>query len=148
MISERGKYLVMLDAASATNGGTLTSNKLDTKGFKRAKIMIWSTTAATNKAPSTLTLSEADDTTTTMTDIAAFTGGTGFTIPTPEGTQSDSTYKAYCVMDVDLRGRKRYLTLTVVPATTQTYYAIAELLKGEESPNTAAESNARGYVAG
>lgn len=148
MISERGKYLVMLDAASETNGGTLTSNKLDTKGFKRAKILIWSTTAATNKAPSTLTLSEADDTTTSITAITAFTGGTGFTIPTPEGTQSDSTYKAYCVMDVDLRGRKRYLTLTVVPTTTQTYYAIAELLKGEESPNTAAESNARGYAAG
>lgn len=148
MISERGKYLVMLDAASETNGGTLTSNKLDTKGFKRAKIMIWSTTAATNKAPSTLTLSEADDTTTSVTAITAFTGGTGFTIPTPEGTASDGTYKPYCVMDVDLRGRKRYLTLTIVPTTTQTYYAIAELLKGEESPNTVGESNVRGYVAG
>jgi hypothetical protein len=155
MINQRGKYLVMLDAASETNGGTLTSNKLDTKGFKKARIVVWSSTAATNKIPTTLKLSEADDTTTTMTDIVAFTGGTsvvagstGFVIPTPEGTQSDSTYKPFMVFDADLRGRKRYLTLTIVPITTQTYYALAELTRGEEMPNTTTEANIRGYAEG
>lgn len=150
-----GKYLILLDAASETNGGSLTSNKLDTKGYQHARVLIWSTTAATNKEPTTLKLSEADDTTTSITDIVALTGGTsvvagstGFVIPDPEGTQSDSTYKPYMVMDCDLRGRKRYLTLTVVPSTTQTYYAIAELLKAEEEPVTTTKANARGYAAG
>lgn len=153
-MSKAAKYLVMLEAASETNGGTITSNKLDTKGFGRARIMVWGTTAATNKAPTTFKLSEADDTTTSITDIVAFTGGTatsasvGFVIPTPEGTQSDSTYKPYAVFDVDLRGRKRHLTLTIVPTTTQTYFAIAELVKGQEDPNTTTERNCRVFAAG
>lgn len=148
MTPQAAKYFMMLEAASETNGGTITSNKLDLKGYRRARIIVWATTAATNKAPSVLKLSEADDTTTSVTDIAEFTGGSGFSIPTPEGTQYDGTRKPYVVFEVDARKRKRYLTLTVVPTTTQTYFAVAELLNGEEVPNSAAEANARAYVAG
>lgn len=148
MTPQRGKYLMMLEAASETNGGVITSNKLDLKGYKRARIVVWATTAATNKAQSALKLSEADDTTTTMTDIAAFTGGTGFPIPPPEGTQLDGTRKPLIVFDVDARGRKRYLTLTITPTTTQTFTAYAELQRGEEMPNTDSEANVRAYVAG
>lgn len=153
-MNSSAKYCVMLEAASETNGGSIVSNKLDCKGYGRARIMVWATTAATNKLPSTFKLSEADDTTTSITDIVAFTGGTatstsaGFVIPLTEGTQSDSTYKPYAVFDVDLRGRQRYLTLTVVPTTTQTYFAIAELVKGQEDPNTTTERNCRVFAAG
>lgn len=144
----RAKHKLMLEQVSATSGEAIVSGPLDTNGYRFARISVACTTAATNKAPSVLKLAESDDTTTTVTDISGFVGGTDFTIPTPEGTQSDGTGKPYIVFDVNLKGRKRYLRFYVTPTTTQTYVAEAQLYKATEVPSNNTEGNVRGYVAG
>jgi hypothetical protein len=152
MVNELGKFVIMINAISGSTGDTISTpvaGQLDTKGFKRARIFIISTTQATNKPAATLKLSESDDTTTTVTDIVAFTGGTatstsaGFVIPAPS---SATTVSPYLLMDVELRGRKRYLSLTIAPASTQTFTVVGMLSRGEQWADTAGEAGLSGAI--
>jgi len=127
---------VVLSPASYTNGATAAAN-LDTKGYDFVSICLAASTSndATNNF-STLKLAESDDTeTTNFADITAFVGdGTGgFTVPSALTTGSQAFQ-----FDVDLRGRKRYLRLSVTPLTTQVLSAVAALFKGDVTPIAAA----------
>jgi hypothetical protein len=151
---ETAKYVVMLEAETASANSTHQSKALDCKGFNRAEIVIYASPAASaSNKPAVLTLGEADDTTTTNTNITAFVGGGtgGFTIPNMEGTQSATTYLPYAVFDVDLRGRMRYLMLDITAANGQTagtWTAIARLSKAITSKDGATAQNARVVVQG
>jgi len=46
------------------------------------------------------------------------------------------TYK----FNVDCRARKRYLSVAITPATSQTVYGYVNLGRGEQSPSTAAKA--------
>lgn len=92
-----------------------------------------------------LKLSESDDNS-SYSDVTAFVGGGtgGFTIPTPTATAGDVVVR----MDVDCRGRKRYLKVTATPYTTGTVYTVARLGKGNDGPVSASAKGVNATVSG
>ena len=98
--------------------------------------------ATSNSTSNKLTvckLEECDTSNGTFTAIVALTGGTatstsvGFVIPA-----AHATLQQKYMMNVDLRGRKRWLKLSLSPVTTQILGAIAVLDRGEQNPPTVA----------
>ena len=127
------KVVVVLKQQSETNGGTLTSDAIDTLGYDSVTILVHGTTSnnATNN-PSVLSVKEGD-TTSSYAAITALTGDGvgGFTIPnSPTGT----TTAPLAMINVDTRARKRYLQVLISPVTTQTYSVLAILNRAEQSP--------------
>jgi len=133
-------YAVVLKQQSATNGATLTSDAIDTKGFDELTIILHSTTAdAASNKPATLKLTESDDTVATNhANISGALGGTDFTIP---NMPTATTTAPYARFSLNLTKRKRYIKLLVSPVTTQTFSAIGILGRAEELPDTIAEQN-------
>lgn len=135
VFSQNVKSLVVIKQQSATNAATLTSDQIDTKGYDYLTVYVIGTTSndATNN-PATLRLTEFDTTVvSSFTAIAAFTGdgASGFTIPS---SPTATTTAPFAMLNVDLKGRKRYITLEVSPVTTQTFTAIALLSRAEQVP--------------
>ena len=136
-VTAAAKRVVSILGTGVTNGATVTAN-IDTIGFDFASIdLVLGTSNTVSNKPSTLKLSESDDTVVTnFADITAFVGGGtgGFTIPNAD-TSNANVY----VFNVDCRGRKRYLKLTATPVTTQAAVMDARLSCAEEAPNTTSE---------
>lgn len=131
------KAVLVIAPVSKTNGATASAS-FDTLGYDHLTLDVAIPTAdTTTDGVSVLKLSESDDTTTTVTDVTAFVGGGtgGFTLPA--GKTSGNTLVK---MNVDLKKRKRYLTLTVSPRTTQILAAIANLQIAEQSPTQASDA--------
>lgn len=136
------KSAIVLQAKSYTAAGTALSAALDTAGFDYATIDIALGTAdTTGHQPTVLKLSESDDTTTTVTDIVAFTGGTatsatvGYVIPA-----ADTSNPQVVKMNIDLKKRKRYLRLALTAATVQLIHAQMNLHKAEQVPVNASDA--------
>jgi hypothetical protein len=113
--------LVVQQPVTATSNTTSTF-AIDTVGFSRAVIDLYQTAPETTNLPAVLKVGEGD-TTSAYTDIDEFTAGTGFTAAAQ--TTATTTTNAYR-MDVDLRGRKRYLKLTHTPAVGQGATAVTQ----------------------
>lgn len=130
------KPVLVLNDTGVTNGETATAN-IDTKGYEWLSLSVFmSTSNDTTNNPSTLKLSESDDTeATNFSDITKFKGddSDGFTIPAAVTSGNWITQ-----FNVDLRGRKRYLKLTVTPVTTQQVTALANMGLADEAPVDAA----------
>jgi hypothetical protein len=106
----------------------------------------WTNAGYTSQAAFTvLKLSESDNNS-DYSDVTAFVGGGtgGFTIPTPTATAGDVVVR----MDVDCRGKKRYLRVTATPYTTGTVYTVARLGKGVDGPVSASSKNVNATVSG
>jgi hypothetical protein len=106
----------------------------------------WTNAGYTSQAAFTvLKLSESDDNS-SYSDVTAFVGGGtgGFTIPTPTATAGDVVVR----MDVDCRGKKRYLKVTATPYTTGTVYTVARLGKGSDGPVSASAKGVNATVSG
>lgn len=138
------KKILAVNQASTTNGATASGN-IDTLGFDYASIDVLTTTSNdTTNNPSVLKISESDDTVVTnFADIAEFTGdgASGFTIPAAI-TAATSITGPYATLNVDLRGRKRYLKVSVTPITTQSITVLAQLSKPEQGVDSATDANA------
>jgi len=144
------KAVVVLVAKSYTAAGTALSGAIDCAGFDYLSLDVALGTAdTTGHQPTVLKLSESDDTTTTVTDIVAFTGGTatsasvGFVIPA-----ADTSNPQIIKMNVDLKKRKRYLRLAMTAATVQLAAVTANLLIPEQSPVSATDSGAAAVING
>lgn len=130
------KTVLAISLISKTNGATATGN-IDTLGADYVTIDVWTATAdtTTNKL-TVLKISEADTTdATNFSDVTGLVGGTSFTIPAPV-TTGDNLHK----FNIDCRGRKRYLKVTVTPPTTQNIVAIANLMAMEQAPINATKA--------
>lgn len=143
------KAILVIAPVSKTNGATASAS-FDTLGYDHLTLDIAIPTAdTTTDGVSVCKLSESDDTTTTVTDVAAFVGGTqtsatvGYVLPAGK-TSAQTLIK----MNVDLKKRKRYLTLTVVPRTTQIVAAIGNLQIAEVEPTQAADAGVDTLVNG
>jgi len=125
-------------ATSATH-----SHEIDTLGYKYASIdVIFSPFTASNVSlASVLKVGEADTAGATPADIAPLVGGgaSGFTIAAT-GASTGANVGGIARFNVDLRGRKRYLTVTVSPSTTVAVVTSARLSKGENHASTASEA--------
>lgn len=138
MMPGRTKTVVSLLGTGVTAGATVTAN-IDTLGCDFAAIeLILGTSNTVSNKPTTLKLSESDDTVVTnFADITKFVGGGagGFTIPNAD-TANANVYR----FNVDCRARKRYLKLTASPLTTQQAVMHATLGRVDEAPNSASET--------
>ncbi len=144
------KAVIVLTPKSYSAAGTALSDPIDTSGFDYLTLDVALGTAdTTGHQPTVLKLSESDDTTTTVTDIVAFTGGTatstsvGYVIPA-----SDTANAAVIRFNVNLKSRKRYLRLAMTAATVQLISVTGCLMQPEQSPVSAAAQGASVVVNG
>ena len=147
------KAVVAINAVSASNAGTATSSVIDTLGYDWATIDVWATTQSASTqagSPSILKLQESDNTTATnFVDVVGFRGGsaTATNVDFVVGigrTAGINNYK----LNVDCRARKRYLSVVVSPTTTQTFYGLANLGKGENAPIDATKAGVLSLIDG
>jgi hypothetical protein len=140
------KTVVLLEPATTPTNAATSTARLDTLGFDWATIdVVMGTSNATTK-PTTLKISEGDGTVAaSASDITKFVGGGagGFTIPAMD-TAAATTVK----FNIDLRPRKRYLFVTLAPASVHNTAVIANLAKGEKAPITATLAGVNALVEG
>lgn len=141
MIYAQDRKLVNVIVPEAlTSAGTATGT-VDTKGFDYCQI-IWhiATASDTTVEPLTCMVEESEDLT-TYTAIVPLTGATttstsaGFAIP-----GSHVTVEQLYAMNIDCRGRKRYLKCSLCPGTNQIEYVLAVLDRADVMPDTIAEA--------
>lgn len=147
MLFPNPKTMVMLQTTSATNGETVTSQNLDTKGADVVYIDVVQTTSNnTTNNPATFKLQHSDTTDVpSFSDISGFVGDTDWTIPTVgTNTSTVSSYK----FKVDVRHKKRYLRMLISPITTQSFTAIANMFGTEQVPTNATLANVSSLVEG
>jgi hypothetical protein len=148
------KAVTAINGSSATAAGTVTSSVIDTLGFDWASIDIWGTTQAASTqagSPSVLKLQESDNTTASnFVDIVGFRGGsaTATNVDFLVGFSTTLTAVPSYKFNVDCRARKRYLSLVISPATSQTFFANANLGRPEQGISTAARANVLSLIEG
>lgn len=118
-------------AASATH-----SHEIDTLGFKYASIdVIYSPfTAATSSYASVLKVQESDASGSGQADVS------GLSITAGAGSTTGAAVGAVARFNIDLRGRKRYLTVVTSPGNTVAVVSNARLSKGDQHAVTATEA--------
>lgn len=149
------KVVYPVNFVSATNAGTVICQPIDTIGYDWATIDIAATTqlASTQAgSPSVLKLQEADNTSaTSFVDVVGFRGGsataTNVDFVVGIGTTGTTPANAY-KFNVDLRARKRYLSLVISPTTTQTFVVDVNLGRGENAPVSATKAGVLNLVEG
>jgi len=129
-------------AASATH-----SHEIDTLGYEYVSIdVVYSAyTATTSNAAPVLRLTQHDVTNTGQTNISGFVGGTDFTVAAG-ATTGNAGYVAR--FNVDMRGKRRYLTLYTSPGNTVGVTSVARLGRAEEAPTSAATGNVGTWISG
>jgi hypothetical protein len=134
------KKVLPIFQASTTAAGTASGN-IDRLGYDFVTIDVLLPTAdVVSNKPTVLKISESDDTVVTnFVNVSGFVGGTDFTIPNAI-TAATSITQPYATFNIDCRGRKRILKVSVSPATTQVVNAVAHLTRAEQSPPTSAQA--------
>lgn len=129
-------------AASAT-----FSHEIDTIGYKYAAIdVIFSPYTASNVTiANVLKVMESDTAGSGQTDITGLRSGTDFTVAAT-GASTGAQVGAVARFNIDLRGRRRYLTVTVTPSTTVAVVSNARLSKGENHAVTTTDANVNQMV--
>lgn len=132
---------------TAAQTHTLT---IDTLGYAYVSVDVcqeaFANAGYTSQAAFTVLKLEESDNNSSYSNVTAFVGGGtgGFTIPTPSSTSADVVVR----MDVDVRGKKRYLKITATPYTTGTVYTVARLGKGTDGPVSASAKGVNTTVSG
>lgn len=133
-MNNSGEKSVTRAAASVAANAT-HSHEIDTAGFKYATIdVIYSPfTAATATFASVCKVQESDTSGSGQADV------TGLSITAGAGATTGAAVGAVARFNVDLRGRKRYLTVTTSPGNTVAIVSNARLSKAEQDGVTATE---------
>ncbi len=106
--------------------------------------LVEATADVVSNKPSVLKLSQSDTTdATNYSDLSGFVGGTDFTIASANTSNTTIT-----TFNVDLRGKKRYIKLTVTPRTTQIDGAWGFLGRGHQAPVNATQANVKQLIEG
>lgn len=148
------KTVIAVNAVSKTAAAT-SSGLIDTIGFDYCVIDIIAATAdVVSNKPTVLKLQEADTTdASNLVDVVGFRGGTqlstsvDFVIPNAN-TAATAVLQNNYKFNVDCRARKRYLSPTISPATTQVITIVGSLMRAEQSAVTAAKANSMVLVEG
>lgn len=116
------------------------SLEIDTIGFEYASIDVLFSpfTAATNPSTAATVLRLAQsDSTGTAAQTTVFVQGTDYTVAS--GTTATGGVGYAHRFDVDLRGKRRYLTVYATPASTVGVVTVCRLSKGEAGPMSASD---------
>jgi hypothetical protein len=110
-------------------------NTLDVRGFDSATFIIGARSATVSSVPSLVTIEHADDTNTaSFAAIASISSGLPAAINSTALTNQD----AFAVVNVDLRGKKRYLRLGLrASSNTPTMDALCVLDNAGQAPISA-----------
>lgn len=132
-------------------GGATHSLEIDTIGFAHASIDVafspFTAAAATAATAATvLRLAQSDVSGSGQTNISGFVAGTDFTVAAGSTTGSNVGYTHR--FDVDLRGKKRYLTVYATPVSSVGVVTIARLSKGEAGPTSASDKGVNTQAVG
>lgn len=134
------KYVYCVPPAAIKDNASWTTAEVDTLGFKYARLVVL--LGATDIAMSAFAVTESD---TTGSGHANITGAIFGTSTNSAGSTSSlpaaDADNYFFIVNIDLRGRKRYLdaTLTAGDGTSGTYLAAWwELWDAEDAPTTAA----------
>jgi len=147
------KSVIGHNFVSVASGATATHTPIDTIGYDWATIDIMATTqAASTQAggPAVLKLQESDQTqASTFADVSGFRGGSAAAtnVDFVLGIGSTSLPNAY-KMNVDLRARKRYLSVLFSPQTTQSVVSVVNLGRPENAPASAIKAGVLNLVEG
>lgn len=132
-------------SASVAASGT-HSHEIDTYGAEYASIdVVFSNfTAATSSYATVLKVQQSDSSGSGQADI------TGFTVSTAGAgrTTGVGLNGAVCRFNVDLRGKKRYLTVVATPGNSANVATVARLSKMQDMPTTATSAGVDNYVSG
>jgi hypothetical protein len=123
------------------------SHEIDTAGYKYASIdVIFSPYTASNVTiANVLKVMESDTAGSGQVDVPGLRSGTDFTVAAT-GASTGAQVGAVARFNVDLRGRRRYLTVTVTPSTTVAVVSNCRLSKAEAHATTASEAGVNQFV--
>jgi hypothetical protein len=130
-------YVAATKSAAAGKGAVYTSSQtatltLDTLGYAYASIdVIAGPAASTSSVFQTLTLTESDASTGTYSTVSGFSGDLK---PAAYAGQTATDAMTVSRLDVDLRGKKRYLRVVASPNTDTVIVVSARLGRGEAGP--------------
>jgi hypothetical protein len=146
--SQRNSYHLLLSPTATFATDNATPYYVDTQPTTGAQpnylTIAIGTEASTNAVLTSFNAVESDDTNATnFANITGFVAGTDYTASDATG---DGTYGASIALDIDLRGRKRYVGFIPVAANT-TYNSVAAfgiLGRYGEDPGTVADVHVKG----
>ena len=133
--------------ASVAASATFT-HEIDTLGFEFATIDVAFSpfTATTATAASVLKIQQSDASGSGQANVSGFVGGTDFTVGAGATTGFNSGYTAR--FNLDLRGKKRYLTVSTSPGNTVAVSSVARLGRANQAPTDATSGNVTNWVSG
>jgi hypothetical protein len=138
---EYTKTVVGTTVTSAAGTATLT---IDTLGYAYASVDVIVATSSTPANTSAsilnvLTLSQGDTNT---------AGSSVYTVAAPAASVAVTAQPSVVRLDVDLRGKSRYLKVDATPATSLATTIVARLGKGEAGPESASAKGALAKYSG
>jgi len=126
------------------------SVEIDTLGFDFASIDVvfspFTSASGPTTAANVLRVAQSDSAGSGQTNISGFVGGTDFTVGA--GVTATSSVGYIQRFDIDLRGKRRYLTVYATPASTCGVVTSCRLGKGEAGPVSATDKGVNGVVVG
>jgi hypothetical protein len=139
---EATKTVVGTPGTSAATTATLT---LDTLGYDYASIDVVVAKSLTagdtaNSILTVLSLKQGDVSNSVTTDV--------YTVSVPAASVAVTNQPSVVRLDVDLRGKRRYLKVDATPAVTLPCNIVARLGKGEKGSDSAAEKGALSKFSG
>lgn len=135
--SQNAKYVQMVKPQSV--GTTAVTGTADTLGYNYATVNVALDTAATSVSINTLKISERDSTSDSWADITELTAGTAsgnFTAPDATGTSGTGDIVP---LHIDMRGRKRYLRVSLANSSARLSNVVATLERGDVTPTSNTE---------
>lgn len=131
-------------AIGATATATLT---IDTQGYDFASVAVVRASNASTVFANALKVEESDDNSAYTNVTALVMGGTGgFTVPAIGATATGSA--AVVKLDIDTKGKKRYLKVSYTPGASATVGIVGSLSRPEIAPHNATLSNVVALVNG
>ena len=141
-------HRVVGDVPAAAIGATATATlTIDTIGYDHASVSVLRAANASTVFASVIKVEESDDNSSYSNVTALVGGGTGgFTIPAIAASATGSA--SILKLDVDTKAKKRYLKVSYTPGASATVAIVAQLGRGEVSPETNAQAGVIGQVRG
>lgn len=141
-------HKVVGDVPTAAIGATATATlTIDTLGYDHASVTVLRASNASTVFANAIKVEESDDNSSYANVTALVGGGTGgFTIPAIAASATGSA--SILKLDVDTKAKKRYLKVSYTPGASATVAIVANLGRGEVSPETAAQAGVIGQVRG
>ena len=141
-------HRVVGDVPAAAIGATATATlTIDTIGYDNASVSVLRAANASTVFASVIKVEESDDNSSYSNVTALVGGGTGgFTIPAIAASATGSA--SILKLDVDTKAKKRYLKVSYTPGASATVAIVAQLGRGEVSPETNAQAGVIGQVRG